>query len=379
MALQISNIRFDGGSGSIRIQSGRITHLGDVLPASRNEIDGEGCWLLPGLINAHDHLALNLLPPLGSPPYTNSAEWGRDVYRPDCSPMREIWKLNRRERLFWGAYRNLLSGVTTVQHHDRGHWQLNQLPVRVPAYRWRHCPGSPLGGWYGRPWGAPLFIHCAEGTDAASRAGVGMLQAQGLLGPKTVLIHGIALTPEDIRVLAATGTGLVVCPASNQFLFGCTAPVQALLDAGVPLALGTDSTASGGTDLLAELQQLRGQIPNAALIDMVTTGAARLLGVPDRGQLQVGFDADLLLVHSPRARSVAEVLLNARNEDIRLVMLRGSPVLVRSPFTVRTTQLRAVRVNGEQTWLAGPIDALLERTRRLLKDRLFFGHHIEPN
>jgi cytosine/adenosine deaminase-related metal-dependent hydrolase len=382
MALSITNVQIDGKLGSIRLHQGRITHLGQIDPVlSEKQMDGEGHWLLPGLINAHDHLGLDLLPHLGNPPYPNNEAWGKEVYQPERSPIREVWQLSYRERLLWGAYRNLLSGVTTVQHHDRGHRQLGSLPIRVPAYRWCHRPGSKLRGWYGWARHAPFFVHAAEGTDEASYREIAQLHQQGKLGPKTVLIHGIALRPEDIELLAETGTGLVWCPSSNQFLYGQTAPIQALRDAGIPLALGTDSTASGSDTLLAELQKVRGLLPDEALMDMVTTDAARLLGVPERGWLKVGSPADLLLMQRNGAANAAGALLTGNPQDIRLVLVRGMPALVRAPFieAFPSARLNPVHVNGELTMIQGPLPSLLKRTHQLLGDRLYFGQHIEPS
>ncbi len=380
MALWITNVWINGERKSVRLQRGQITHLdtNDPVP-SEKQLDGEGCWLLPGLINAHDHLGLDLLPHLGNPPYVNSEAWGKEVYQPGRSPIREVWQLSYRERLLWGAYRNLLSGVTTVQHHDRAHPQLGSLPIQVPAYRWCHRPGSKLKGWYGWARHTPFFIHAAEGTDEASYREVEQLHQQGKLGPRTVLIHGIALKPKDIEVLAQTSTGLVWCPSSNQFLYGQTTPIEALRTAGISLALGTDSTASGSDTLLAELQTVRGLLPDTELMAMVTTNAARLLGVPERGQLRVGSPADLLLIYSSGASSAAEALLNCNPQDIRLVLVRGMPALVRAPFieSFPSPRLSPVRVNGELTMLQGPISSLLKRTRQLLGERLYFGQHIE--
>jgi cytosine/adenosine deaminase-related metal-dependent hydrolase len=380
MALWITNVQIKGERGSIRLHQGRITHLGQIDPvSSEKQIDGEGYWLLPGLINAHDHLGLDLLPHLGNPPYPNSEAWGKEVYQPERSPIREVWQLSYRERLLWGAYRNLLSGVTTVQHHDRAHRQLGSLPVQVPAYRWCHRPGSKLRGRYGWSSYAPFFMHAAEGTDEASYGEVAQLHQQGKLGPKTVLIHGIALRPKDMELLAETGTGLVWCPSSNQFLYGQTAPIKALREAGIPLALGTDSTASGSDTLLAELQTARGLLPDRTLMDMVTIDAAQLLGVPERGQIRVGSPADLLLTEGPGAANASAALLNGSPQAIRLVLVRGRPALVRSPFieAFSTVRLNPVRVNGELTMIQGPLPSLLKRTRLLLGDRRYFGQNIE--
>ena len=58
-------------------------------PTNSLALELDGHLVLPGLINAHDHLEFNLFPRLGRGPYPNAGEWARDVYRPRESPIRE--------------------------------------------------------------------------------------------------------------------------------------------------------------------------------------------------------------------------------------------------------------------------------------------------
>jgi cytosine/adenosine deaminase-related metal-dependent hydrolase len=379
MKFGIKNLRLDDGLTTIRVEGSRIVGL-QPLPKSQTEdyFDGNEYWLLPGLINAHDHLGLDLLPPLGTPPYANSEDWGKHVYHPKTSPLKEIWQLSYSERLLWGAYRNVLSGVTTVQHHDRGHWRLSRLPVRVPAYRWLHRPGSTLKGQWGwNAQNAPLFVHCGEGTDPESYQEVVQLQTTGLLNRQTVLIHAIALKPEHISLVKHAQSGVVLCPHSNQFLYGKMPPIDAFQKSEIPLALGTDSTASGSVDLMAELRGLRGLLSDSALLDLVTRSAAQLLGVPMLGTLKVGHPADFVLLHRPEATSQAEALLTAQPANIGLVVVAGRPVLIRSPFTTYFAQkLQQVLVNDQPTWLVGAIHSLLKSTEKYLGKRLYFAQEI---
>ena len=93
------------------------------------------------------------------------------------------------------------------------------------------------------------------------------------------------------------GAGLVWCPSSNQFLFDRTADVRQFDDAD-RLALGSDSRLSGEGDLLDELQVAHEtrQLSAEGLVRTVTTGAARLLRLPDSGRLSVGAPADLTII-----------------------------------------------------------------------------------
>src|SRR5688500_5713909 len=75
----------------LEVRRGRIVALKsptNTRPKGRR-LDLGGCLILPGLINAHDHLDFNLFPRLGRGPYSNAAAWARDIHRPRESPVRE--------------------------------------------------------------------------------------------------------------------------------------------------------------------------------------------------------------------------------------------------------------------------------------------------
>src|SRR5205085_8860792 len=97
----------------IEIRNGKIQSIGEPRKG-REVLDLTGQLILPGLINAHDHLEFNLYPRLGRGPYPNAGAWSRNVYRPDESPIREQLAISKSTRLVWGGLKNLLNGVTTV-------------------------------------------------------------------------------------------------------------------------------------------------------------------------------------------------------------------------------------------------------------------------
>ena len=72
----------------------------------------------PGLINAHDHLHRNHYGPLGAPPYANARDWAADIQVRFAKEIARGRKVPRRTALLTGAWKNLLSGVTHVVHHD---------------------------------------------------------------------------------------------------------------------------------------------------------------------------------------------------------------------------------------------------------------------
>ena len=97
--------------------------------AADAEVDLEGRFLLPALVNAHDVLDLSTLPPLGRPPYASLYEWTRAAEE-DLSASRRPSRCRSSDRLFLGGLRNLLAGVAAVLHHHPDHRSLGagELP-----------------------------------------------------------------------------------------------------------------------------------------------------------------------------------------------------------------------------------------------------------
>jgi cytosine/adenosine deaminase-related metal-dependent hydrolase len=122
----------------------------------------------------------------------------------------------------------------------------------------------------------------------------------GLLGPRTLVVHAVHVDREEIGILRARGATVVTCPRSNAYLGVGRAPVPELLDAGVPVALGTDSLAScPDLDLFAEMAAVRKEhdLPAEIVLRMATLHGARALGVAERlGSIAVGKLARLIAV-----------------------------------------------------------------------------------
>jgi aminodeoxyfutalosine deaminase len=127
------------------------------------------------------------------------------------------------------------------------------------------------------------------------------LDSLGFLGPQTLAVHGTWLTPAEIDLLAARGAWLVLCPRANRYTGSGMPPVVDLLNAGVPLALGTDSLA-GNWDLnlfgeMLWLQQNFPACPAETWLQMGTLNGARALGrEASLGSLEPGKRSALGLV-----------------------------------------------------------------------------------
>ncbi|MWV17835.1 8-oxoguanine deaminase [Pseudomonas sp. L-22-4S-12] len=157
-----------------------------------------------------------------------------------------------------------------------------------------------------------LHTHLAETLDEEAfcqqRFGlrtVDYLDSVGWLGPRTWLAHGIHFNAEEIARLGAAGTGICHCPVSNMRLASGICPTLALQEAGAPVGLGVDGSASNdASNLILEarqalyLQRLRygaERITPQLALGWATRGSARLLGRSDIGELAVGKQADLAL------------------------------------------------------------------------------------
>ncbi len=157
-----------------------------------------------------------------------------------------------------------------------------------------------------------LHTHLAETLDeedfCLQRFGlrtVDYLDSVGWLGPRTWLAHGIHFNPEEITRLGAAGTGVCHCPSSNMRLASGICPTVDLTDAGVPLGLGVDGSASNdASNMILEarqalyLQRLRygaAAITPQRVLGWATRGSAQLLGRTDIGELAPGKQADLAL------------------------------------------------------------------------------------
>jgi 5-methylthioadenosine/S-adenosylhomocysteine deaminase len=161
----------------------------------------------------------------------------------------------------------------------------------------------------------PLQTHLAETAaeiDASRRATgetpLRRLHRLGATGPGFIAIHGVHLDADDINLLAIHGGHVVHCPASNMKL-GCgIAPATALLARGVNLAIGTDGAASNNRlDLFAEMRLAAllakvatgdpAAMPAQATLRAATLGGAQALGLDaEVGSLVAGKQADVVAV-----------------------------------------------------------------------------------
>ena len=316
----------DGGWSSprdVRVERGVVRVAGGGA-AGDVEVDLEGRFLLPALVNAHDVLDLSTLPPLGRPPYASLYDWTRAAEE-DLAGLAPALAVPLVDRLFLGGLRNLLAGVAAVLHHHPDHRSLRQtdFPVRVQRrYGFAHSPGLTVAlrrTYRTSDRRVPWLVRAVEGSDPGLRAELDALAAANVLRQNTVIVHGTALAPEDAPRLAAARASVAWCPESDRRLYGRTAPVAALRNGGVSVGLGSDAPSAGARDALSNLAAARreGVLDDAALLRLATRDSAAVARFAPGG-FEDGAPADLLAVDSP------ERLLEGDRLAVALLLVRGA-------------------------------------------------------
>ncbi len=345
--------------GVLPIRAGRI---GTAPALLAYPVDLRDHLVFPGLVNAHDHLQVNAVPPLrAAEPFPNSYAWIEAFQAHFARPeVAAALRVPKALRLRHGALKNLLAGTTCVAHHDPWHEALDAEDFPVALLRefgWAYALGWPGYGpsipqsFAATPGERPWMIHLAEGTDAVAQAELAQLEQLGCLASNSVLIHGVGLREADIARVIARGAAVVWCPASNRALLGRTLDPQRLLAAGL-LALGSDSRLSGARDLLEELRLAadRHELSAQQWLELVTVQAARILRLPSNGRLAPGLPADLLIVED-RGGDAAGSLVGLERSEIRAVVRNGVPCIADPDFAewfaVAGVEAVPVRLDGK--------------------------------
>jgi 5-methylthioadenosine/S-adenosylhomocysteine deaminase len=337
-------------------EAGEVLEVGDLAGTGDDRLDCSGSLVMPGLVNAHTHVAMTLLrgyaddKPLG--------EWLREDVWPaeaELTPedVRAGAELGVLEMIRSGttAFADMYfhvpqvadvvkesglrarlgHGVVTVAKeaetaHDDATESIDvareldgQADGRVRTAFMPHSLTTVDEAFLreyvreARRLGVPVHFHANESRDEVDpiveERGVRPLQYArdvGLLESEDFLAHGVHVDEEEVDLLARRGTGVVHCPASNMKLASGMAPVQTMLDAGVTVGLGTDGAASNNDlDMFGEMRDAAmlgklaagdaSAVAAPDVVRMATEGSANAAGLPV-GRVEAGAPADFAVV-----------------------------------------------------------------------------------
>ncbi|AFK17908.1 amidohydrolase [Haloferax mediterranei ATCC 33500] len=374
--------------------AGTILDIGADLDADADEtLDAEGCLVMPGVVNAHCHVAMTLLRGYADDKPLDT--WLReDIWPAEAALTPEDVRVGAELGLVEmiksgtttfadmyfevpeivdaveksGLRARLGHGSVTIGKDEDDAWDDIEESIEVARefdgtadgrIRTAVMPHSltTVGEEYLREAAAeahaddiPVHYHANETTDEVGpivderdERPLAYAQDLGMLTERDFLAHGVHVDDEEISLLAEAGTGVVHCPASNMKLASGMAPVQAMLDAGVTVGLGTDGAASNNDlDMFDEMRdaamlgKLAADDASAVaaedVVNMATAGSAAAIDLPG-GALEVGGVADIAVIDldaphlTPANDLVSHLAYATRGSDVRHTVCDGQVLM----------------------------------------------------
>jgi 5-methylthioadenosine/S-adenosylhomocysteine deaminase len=355
---------------------------------------GEGYLLIPGLINAHTHVAMTKFRGLGDDLpldiWLNEVIW----------PMEKEW--SEEEIYKWaliGIAEAISNGSTTINDHYFfaneiakaakelgvrafiGHtvmdiqgpetmnlkkgfkffkeWKKEELitPTLAP-HATDTCSKELLSEIkeFAEKENALIHMHVSQSKEEVLRVKrregllpVEYLRDVGILEKSFIGVHGVYLSEKEVKIYSQSGATLVHCPTSLAKLEGEIAPIIALWEKGTNIALGNDCAVSNNTmDMILEmkfaaiLNKVKMGDPTKAKAKEVfywaTLGGAKALGIK-AGLIEKGYLADLVLINTkklyflPKDNILSHLVYSAKGNDVEKVFVNGDLIYDLGKFT----------------------------------------------
>lgn len=361
-------------NSDLLIEENKITKIEENIKDTVDEIiDATGKLVMPGLINAHCHLAMSLFRGYGE----NKAlmDWLNNYIFPKEENLTDelvyyFTLLSCIEAIKSGttyvldmyfypnsvldAYRNIGirggigSGRLFENSDDKNiidYVKENNMEDMVDIYCDPHAPYTVEKEIYAnhvksaKEYNIGIQTHLAETIDEINimeqrygKTPVEYLADAGVFEVPIVLAHGIYLNDNDIEILKNAKCGIIHNPVSNAKLASGICDVRKLIDSGILVGLGTDGASSTTTldmfeemRLCAYLQKLKYMDPSIVdsfeILKMATLNNAKILGKDkDIGSIQIGKKADLIILDLDKIYfkpnlDIASLLIYAANGD----------------------------------------------------------------
>lgn len=349
-------------NSSLAIDEDKIKYIGsipdDFVPDK--VIDCNKKVIMPGLINAHTHVAMSLfrnyaddLPlwqwltekiwPIEDRLTAEDIYWGSmltiieliksgvtcfsDMYFLMDEVAKAVLQTGIRARLAWGMVGENENDNTRFDLTKRFYREWNNKGNgRITVMAGPHAPYTCSPGYlkrvaeFAKQENIGIHIHLSESRkevqESYSRYGkspIKHVSDLGIFEVPTIAAHCVHLNDEDIKILAEKGVSVAYNPGSNLKLGNGFAPVEKLLEKGVNVALGTDGSSSNNNVNMFEeislaaivnkgLSEDPTCIPAIKAIEMATKNGAKALGFENElGSIEVGKKADIIILDFNKA------------------------------------------------------------------------------
>jgi 5-methylthioadenosine/S-adenosylhomocysteine deaminase len=364
---------------STQVITGQLAVSGDTIvcvatsctqPSGATLIKVTDGYILPGFVDAHNHVAYNVFPKWHPPKqYKNRGQWeASTAYKQFKAPYNTLKAKVFCEMVKYGEVRALLSGVTTIQGTApnstcfrtlvRNAENQNELGLPSGTIRTYILDIKTFKGSVNWTTTKAYVIHLAEGlpTDTESSGEFATLKAKGLLHAGTVLIHGMALGAPEFDQLAPLHIPIVWSPQSNLTLYGQTTDIKTARQHGVQISIGVDWNPTGSDNIFDELRvaaqqnhdKFGGTIHPDEWLGLITAQPAHALALDGKiGALLVNHKADITVV-GKLDPDVNLSLLKTHPQDVELVMVGGRPLYgdATAMTALRPTDCEAIEVAG---------------------------------
>jgi cytosine/adenosine deaminase-related metal-dependent hydrolase len=332
--------------GEVLVENDTISCVAQVCaaPTGATVIRVSNAFIMPGFIDAHNHVAYNVLPKWTAPKlYKNRAQWQRDrAYKTAKAPYDRLKTTAKLvcEMVKYGEIKALVSGVTTIQGSPPDQKCFATLIRNAESESGLNIPRDYIRTFILDIKSAPsidwsktksFVVHIAEGIDEKSRQEFDTLKSKGLLTGGTAIIHGTAFGDEEFRDMARAGAKLIWSPQSNLALYGQTTRIDRALSNGVPVSIGVDWNLTGSDSIFDEVrvaahvndETFAHAISDTAWLGMITTNPASALALGDYiGRIAPDMKADIIVVRA-RDPEPNRSLLSSRVEDVQIVLVDG--------------------------------------------------------
>lgn len=379
-------------NGALAISGNKIQEIYtvDEVPVemqAKKTIKGDGKVIIPGLINAHSHIAMTLF--RGMVEDLVLQQWLDKVWSYELSVLDED-SVRAGSQL---AFAEMIRGGVTCVHDMYWHYMavidlaekigfrlISGPPIttlgdpdfdemintahtvleQITDYHFVHPIVQAQSTYTTTPemmdkifeikgeYGVPFTTHASENQielevvrEKFGKTPIELLESYKLLDSGTILAHCVKLEDYEINMLSESGTNVVHCPESNLKIGAGIARIADMITAGVNVCIGTDGPASNNDlDLLGEVRTAallqKGFTENPKLLttvqamEMATINGAKAYGIVDKiGSLEPGKRADLAIIdfdksHLTPCHDIYAHLVYAVNKaDIDTVLIDG--------------------------------------------------------